>query len=635
VNTDTLNRTELAKAGPGELELTGASTYTGRTFVGGGVVRFSGSASVADATTRAGSVFIRSGEMILQDTATFYTGAYTSIGQRVGEEGILTLKGSATYDISADFNISDVNSKGTLNVADSATVNTKTFFLGKGGFSVGILNQSGGTINAANTPTGDWNIGGNTAGDPLTQGTYNLTGGSFNAGAQNFQIGRYGIGTLNMSGGTAVGTGYHVLGRFHTGEGTLNLSGGSYDSSGQAWFIVGETGRGTLNVSSAGELKVRNLSIGHNGGTGVVNQTGGLVETLDLAAPAANLTAGVVFGQAAAPGLRQPDYSGTYHLGGGVLQTYGFSENPVATIPITSTVQFDGGTLKATGDNSQFIGGLDNAIIQAGGAVIDSNSFALTINQDLLHDPALGATTDGGLTKNGAGTLTITVTGSWTGDTRVNGGTLSFSQTGLADTSAVRLASGGTMDLGFAGTDTIDKLFIDGAGMAAGTWGSPTSTATNKSPRFSGNGLLLVKTAGTGGLTGYDAWAALPANGLTPGVNDGKLQDPDGDGIPNLTEFVLDGNPTVSSTAILPVVSSDGTLASVSFKRRDDSEGAVQLILQSSTDMVTWADTVIGAVSALPVTITENGGSPDDILVQVPLNSAPRVFARLKIISIP
>ena len=38
----------------------------------------------------------------------------------------------------------------------------------------------------------------------------------------------------------------------------------------------------------------------------------------------------------------------------------------------------------------------------------------------------------------------------------------------------------------------------------------------------------------------YSSWAAAT---LTPGINDGKAQDPDGDGLNNLGEFALDSNP--------------------------------------------------------------------------------------------
>ena len=52
--------------------------------------------------------------------------------------------------------------------------------------------------------------------------------------------------------------------------------------------------------------------------------------------------------------------------------------------------------------------GLTTASIKAGGAIIDTNGFNITIGQPLLHDASLGLTPDGGLTKLGNGTLKLT-----------------------------------------------------------------------------------------------------------------------------------------------------------------------------------------------------------------------------------
>ncbi len=52
--------------------------------------------------------------------------------------------------------------------------------------------------------------------------------------------------------------------------------------------------------------------------------------------------------------------------------------------------------------------------------------------------------------------------------------------------------------------------------------------------------------------TAFETWAADPAQGLTAGVDDGPLDDPDRDGFSNLLEFVLGGEPMASSQAIRP-----------------------------------------------------------------------------------
>ncbi len=56
------------------------------------------------------------------------------------------------------------------------------------------------------------------------------------------------------------------------------------------------------------------------------------------------------------------------------------------------------------------------ANVQAGGAIIDTNSFTDTIAQALQHD-ATG--TDGGLIKEGAGTLILTGANTYNGGTVV------------------------------------------------------------------------------------------------------------------------------------------------------------------------------------------------------------------------
>lgn len=98
------------------------------------------------------------------------------------------------------------------------------------------------------------------------------------------------------------------------------------------------------------------------------------------------------------------------------------------------------------------------------------------------------------LTKSGSSKFTLNGANNYTGDTTVEAGTLSVTNAFLADAADVYLSTGAIFDLDYAGTDTIDALFIDGVSQQTGTWGAVGSGATHQSNLFTGNGLLLVST---------------------------------------------------------------------------------------------------------------------------------------------
>ena len=77
------------------------------------------------------------------------------------------------------------------------------------------------------------------------------------------------------------------------------------------------------------------------------------------------------------------------------------------------------------------------------------NGAAYTIAQPVLHDPALGASADGGLVKRGLGTLTLSGANTYTGGTVVEGGILALSGTGSLGTgSSLSVANGAICDFG-------------------------------------------------------------------------------------------------------------------------------------------------------------------------------------------
>ncbi len=90
-----------------------------------------------------------------------------------------------------------------------------------------------------------------------------------------------------------------------------------------------------------------------------------------------------------------------------------------------SRVLLNGGEIYAGGSNGAFIGDMTEALVQAGGAVITvPGSWYYKTQQELSHDPSLGGTPDGGLTKRGTGSLYLQANNTYSGVTRVDQGFL-------------------------------------------------------------------------------------------------------------------------------------------------------------------------------------------------------------------
>jgi autotransporter-associated beta strand protein len=107
-----------------------------------------------------------------------------------------------------------------------------------------------------------------------------------------------------------------------------------------------------------------------------------------------------------------------------------------------------------------------------------------------------GANTYSGGTTVSAGTLDVSATGSLAGNVTVtNAGTLELdNNTALASTATLKVAaSGATVNLIYAGTQTITALFIGGIQQAPGVYGAG---AYNPGGLFTGSGTLTITTGG-------------------------------------------------------------------------------------------------------------------------------------------
>jgi autotransporter-associated beta strand protein len=199
-----------------------------------------------------------------------------------------------------------------------------------------------------------------------------------------------------------------------------------------------------------------------------------------------------------------------YNLRGGVLNVSGIN-NTSGVVPTGPTAavggngngfapifNFDGGTLRASQSDSDdpgvvnegwnyLMSNLWHAYVEDGGAIIDTQDFTNSINQALEHDPTLGATPDGGLTKLGSGRLILLQPSTYTGDTTVTDGVLEVMQLYLDDASSVAIADGSMMDLNFQGIDVIEQLILSGVAQGPGIYDAVTDPDF-----FAGTGALQV-----------------------------------------------------------------------------------------------------------------------------------------------
>ncbi len=161
------------------------------------------------------------------------------------------------------------------------------------------------------------------------------------------------------------------------------------------------------------------LVLGCDGAQGIWNQeTGGLTVAAN---PVIIADVDVTDGTGGTPGV------GVVNLNGGTIAAPGLTtrSNAAYVTGTQATVNFNGGTLKATADNANFIAADSAAAtvtlnVMGGGAVIDTNGHSVGIATALLN----GGDTDGGVTKQGGGALTLSGANTYNGPTVVTQGTL-------------------------------------------------------------------------------------------------------------------------------------------------------------------------------------------------------------------
>jgi autotransporter-associated beta strand protein len=601
--------------GPGSID--GA---TGVTKDGNGMV------TIACENSYAGPTTLNTGTINVNSATAIGTGALVINGgvldNTSGAPLTLTTNNVQTWNSNVVFSGSNDLNLGTgavtLTASADESVTAGTLTVGGAISGSGPLTKSGGgtlTLSKANTYTGGTTVNAGTLKLDLTRGGEIANPGAFAIGAAgnlellsgvnpNPDTTYFAVGTSFTGAGTITktGTGYLGVGPSDVGlrdfAGLIVIQQGTLGNHGPGWG----SGAGAMDLTIAAgamlDMRSQNVKVDALSGAGTVGKS--WVPNIDLS-------------------LGNNDGSATFS--GSIDQTVGGGGGNIS--------------LTKNGSGTQT---LSNANNYGGGTIINAGTLAVS--------NITGSGTGGGAVTVQT-TATLAGTGSISGNVSVAaGGFVAPGNAGIGTLTVASAALSGTYQcqLDVASGDQVvvsGALTVNsGAAIAVSTLGSPAAASyiiatygslSGGAPTVTGipSGYVLdVATAGQiklvksgGGFSDWaDSWTGPALSDKSPGG------DPDGDGISNVLEYVIGGDPRVSSTSYLPGQAIVGTDLVLSYERSDASEADTTQTGQWSTNLTDWNDLA-------PVLVSENAAAPDSMEIRIPLTNAVggKLFGRLNV----
>ncbi|WP_370678375.1 autotransporter domain-containing protein [Comamonas sp. GB3 AK4-5] len=314
-----------------------------------------------------------------------------------GDTDPSTSGSSSTWDLGNQMLSIGYKGQGSMSIQNGGQVANGSAYVGNTSSGIGSVRVQG--------AGSAWNINGS-----LNVGYYG-TGEMLISNGAKVSSHKAEIGNLAGSTGRMLVTGSGTL--WEMGKGALGLSVGSYGNgeltikdgakvvtSGDSLIGITDGAKGKVTVSGAGTQWIGSIGLS----IGEFADSEGYLLIEDGAMVVMN---NVVLG-------RTSTSKATLEIrSGGVLE---LSQLQDLAYSNSDNLILDGGTLRARRNIANFMARFGNVDLQAGGVNIDSNGFDIGVQTEFAGS--------GKLVKQGAGTLTLDGSSSYTGGTWVQGGTL-------------------------------------------------------------------------------------------------------------------------------------------------------------------------------------------------------------------
>lgn len=432
--------------------------------------------------------------------------------------------------------------------------------------------------------------------------------------AGTLTIGADGVVLNATSGTTTLNKAVTILAGTRTWKGktgsTLVMASlaGPTATSNLQWGVAGDPDyQGTLKLTYNGNGPNINLFV--LSGTVQAHKTG-WINNRDL-----NVSGGTFLVTSSNGDLIRGEYGVT--LNSGLIQWGGFNE-------AFKALTLNGGNLRGSGSTLS-LSDLSGAIARVSGNITlghadDLNPLTITrlgTNGSLdlgnamraltVHSPVELAlpVTNGGLTKLGASTLTLSGANTYGGGTTINAGSLATGTAGtlgsgnvevaagavcdlrnpagaVADTASVYLTESAKVMLSAGVSERVAKLYVDGVLAKTGTW-----NASRDPVHFAGAGEMIVTDGEP--LTPTEIWREEAFGTIDNSGNAADFADPDGDGTVNRMERALGMNPNGRDSGNLPAI--DTTVPGFAFtftKSRAASDLTIVIEESSALSSDSW-----------------------------------------------